>query len=180
MKYINIEHIHTLLSLPVETCGYVTEGIGEEMIPVVDGVPQANNNKASCEYNPPYKSILWHTHAYTMKSYPSTEDILKALKLRSNKNAVLDSLIFTSWGIWEFSAKNKGPVNKEIVHMLNQIFSGLYHVTEKGRSKLNAVTLQFLQGYIEQLKYMLSAYNFDMHFTHWEHLKNNNVYYLRN
>ena len=179
MVYINIEHIHTLLSLPVETCGYIVEGIGEEMIIAVDGVAGTNNNRALCEYNPPYKSILWHTHTYTMKSYPSTEDILKALKPRSNKNAVLDCLIFTKWGIWEFSAKNKGDVSNEIVYMLNQVFSGLYHITEKGRSNLNTVTLQFLQGYIGQLKYMLSAYNFDIHFTAWEHLTNNK-YYLRN
>ena len=83
MKYINTDYIHTLLLLPVETCGYVIEKNSNEMIPVVDGVP-GNDNRALCIYNPPYKSILWHTHTVSMQSYPSTEDIIKTIKPRAN------------------------------------------------------------------------------------------------
>jgi hypothetical protein len=179
MKYIYTNYIHTLLTLPLETCGYIIQGHGDEMIPIVDGVP-GHDNRALCTYNPPYKSILWHTHTNNMQSYPSTEDIIKTLKPRNDTNAVLNSLIFTKWGIWEFNAENKGIVNENIKHVLNSAYSGLYHVTEKGRGKLNSITIQFLQGYIEELKYILSGYNFNIYFTQWENLRNNNIYYLRN
>ena len=89
-------------------------------------------------------------------------------------------MIFTKWGIWEFNAGKKGDVNENIINMLNHTYSGLYHVTEKGRGKLNPSSMQFLQGYIEELTYILSEYNFNIYFTEWEKLRNNNIYYLRN
>ena len=93
----NLLKMYNFLSKSVEVCGYLKpiDPYSQELTPVIAGVA-GTDGRPLCVYDPPYETILWHSHAFTMQSYPSAEDIIKALKPRSNPNQVLDNIIFTN------------------------------------------------------------------------------------
>lgn len=160
--------IKTLLELPVETCGYVDD----EMTLIIDGVPKIEDSRNICVNNTNYHPIIWHTHPFDMKSYPSMEDIRKILKLKSGYNPKV-SLIFTKWGIWKLWAGKKGLVSNNIERAIIKSYSGLYHITEKGRGNIN---IPFVQSYIEELEYILQEYRFSIRLTTWNKLGNRGIY----
>lgn len=55
--------------------------------------------RKSCSL-PVYKSIIFHSHPLSSRSYPSAEDILKVIK---NYGKINTSIIGTLWGIWVIS-----------------------------------------------------------------------------
>jgi hypothetical protein len=114
-----------------------------------------------------------------MQSYPSAEDVAKALKPRSDPRQVLDNILYTKWGIWEFYAEIKDTVDKNTLNFLAKSYSGLYHITERGRGELSRSIMPFIDSYITQLEYMLQKYKFTIHFTPWEKLRGQGIYYLR-
>jgi hypothetical protein len=187
--YINTENLQkaqSYLSRTVEVCGYLKQlnPTSQELTPVIAGVA-GTDGRPLCVYDPPYETILWHSHAFTMQSYPSAEDIIKALKPRSNPNQVLDNIIFTNWGIWEFYAEIKASVDEvdEVNQKsyLQQSYSGLYHISERGRGKFSESIMPFIDSYITDLTYHLEPYKFSIHFTPWVKLPggDNRKYYLR-
>ena len=162
---MDTQELKTLLSLPVETCGYVDSNLR----PVVDGVSNTEGNRKLCTNNRYYK-IIWHTHPNDIQSYPSTEDIIKILKPRRDGNPQV-SLIITKWGIWKLWAGKKNPVDNKLIKILDYSYSGLYHVTEKGRGELNHTSGHYIQSYIDELKYTLQKYNFDIRLTPWNSIR---------
>lgn len=158
---MDVEYIKTLLSLHVETCGYVNN----EMVPVVDGVSGNDFRNRNICINNKYHRIIWHTHTNDMKSYPSSEDIIKILKPRNNGMPEI-SLIFTRWGIWKLWAGKKMVVSKDTINVLEKESDwGLYHITDKGRGRISK---PFVQSYTNSLEYMLSDYQFIIELTLWE------------
>lgn len=176
----NLEKAYKYLSKSVEVCGYLRQlnPSSPELTPVIAGVA-GTDGRPLCVYEPPYESILWHSHAFTMQSYPSAEDIAKALKPRDERQ-VLDNIIFTKWGIWEFYAEKKASVDRDTLKFLAESYSGLYHITERGRGKLSRFIMPFIDGYITALTLSLEKYEFSIHLTPWENLRyQNRKYYLR-
>jgi len=160
---MEIGYIKTLLNLPVETCGYVNK----DLIPVVDGVPEdSTTGRGKCRNNK-YYPVIWHTHPVNMQSYPSVEDIIKILKPRPNGIPKI-SLIFTRWGIWNLWSGRKGVVSKELTRLLSKTYSGLYHITNKGRGD---ISIPFVNSYINELEYILSDYNFNIRLTLWSEIR---------
>lgn len=176
----NLEEVYSYLSKSAEVCGYLRQldPNSQELTPVIAGVA-GTDGRPLCLYNPPYESILWHSHTFTMQSYPSAEDIAKALKPRSDPRQVLDNILYTKWGIWEFYAEIKDTVDRNTLNFLAESYSGLYHITERGRGELSRSIMPFIDSYITQLEYMLQKYKFTIHFTPWENLRGQGIYYLR-
>ena len=168
MKYIDNEDLKYVLNLVTketnEYCGYLKPLLNEQVKLYVDGRSGYNGRKL-CVTNPPYKEYLWHTHPINSKSYPSTEDILKVLKPRSKPNQILDSILFSAWGIWEFHCSNKQDTSGINTDILNGLFNNLYHSTYTGRGKQNdtviILTIQNVMDY-------LIMWNFEMSFTPWD------------
>ena len=177
----NLEKAYTYLSESAEVCGYLRQldPTSQELTPVIAGVA-GTDGRPLCIYYPPYESILWHSHTFTMQSYPSAEDIIKAIKPRTNPNQVLDNIIFTNWGIWEFYAEIKDTVEPSTLKFLAESYSGLYHITERGRGEISRSTMPFINSYITELTHRLEKYKFSIHFTPWGNLRGQNPkYYLR-
>lgn len=183
ISYSDLETVFVLLEKEIELCGFLLEG---EINPYgalllyVDSVGNAN----SCQHSK-YMKYIWHTHPRHAKPYPSEQDIVKVLKQRSSGYPE-NALMFSTWGVWEMSAKNKLELDDNQLQKLLKIakegFYGLYHITERARGDLNDTTLGFLQNSINQIVYNINAqYNFEfsLAFTPWYSLKRDSSYFLK-
>ena len=180
MKYIDskdIERARQWLLLEEEKCGYLIPHGENRVVVIEDGIGGQRRGRRLCNYNSPYKKYLWHTHPLTSQSYPSTEDVIKVIKPRTN-DVVMVSLIFTKWGLWEMFAKSKGIISNSVSHDLNNAYGRLYNMTERGRGVLTHGTLPIVQSYINDVKYSLQEWGYEMSFTGWDTLKGGD-YYMR-
>jgi len=157
---------------------------GELLVLVICGTNNFLNVKDKdrllCITNAPYRQIIWHTHPNKSKSWPSGEDIIKSLKLRSSQEQLLNCLLFCKWGIWEYNAINKQNISdfciEQLLDYLNNIWGKLYHITNKGRGELNDKSKEILNEIIIKIKKSLNTYNFNIIFTEWKEIQNNKYY----
>jgi len=176
MKYIDSTDIETArqwLVLNDERCGYLVP-LGENCVVLTEaGTPGVRNRRRMCISTPPYQKYIWHTHPLTSKSYPSAEDIIKVIKSRTI-DSVLDSVIFTRWGLWEMSAASKGTISQSLFEELKENLKiqadGLWHLTQRGRGDLTTDTLPIIHSYINAVEYSLNDWKYRMSFTGWDAL----------
>lgn len=62
--------------------------------------------RGKCEYEM-ITSVLFHSHAINMYSYPSAEDILQVIK---KYDIIKRSIIATKWGIWDIQNTQKSNI----------------------------------------------------------------------
>ena len=112
-----------------------------------------------------HKKMIYHTHPFASKSYPSIEDIFKIIKM---KNKIIKvSIIFTRWGIWQLNCNKKTTkIPEEIINVVDEQLTNIYHNQNKGRGDLRSKSL--LQKSINNINEILSEYNFKMHFSEWD------------
>jgi hypothetical protein len=181
MKYIDcfdIEKVRQLLITEEEKCGYLVP-YGQYLLVLTENGISGNDGRRLCNYIPPYQKYIWHTHPNTSQSYPSTEDIIKIITPRT-ENVVMNSIIFTRWGIWELSSKLKSTdkISKSVKSNLDKAYGALYHITDKGRGILNRSALPIVHSYILQIMYSLQDWGYEMSFTDWDSLTGKD-YYIR-
>ena len=111
------------------------------------------------------RKMIYHTHPFVSKSYPSIEDILKIIKL---KNKIIKvSIIFTRWGIWELHCSKKiDKIPKEIINDVDKQLTNIYHNQNKGKGELRSKPL--LKKSINNINDILSEYDFKMYFSEWD------------
>ena len=111
------------------------------------------------------RKMIYHTHPFVSKSYPSIEDILKIIKL---KNKIIKvSIIFTRWGIWELHCSKKtDKIPKEIINDVDKQLTNIYHNQNNGKDELRSKPL--LQKSINNINDILSEYDFKMYFSEWD------------
>jgi len=112
-----------------------------------------------------YKKMIYHTHPFVSKSYPSIEDIFKIVKM---KNKIIKlSIIFTRWGIWELHCNKKtDKITKKIINDVNEQLTNIYHNQNNGRGELRNKSL--LQKSINNINNILFIYDFKMYFSEWD------------
>lgn len=140
-KNIDLSILEDFMKMKVEACGFILNDEKGEPYIYLDNVGSEEDNRASCTLSK-YSEIIWHTHPFSHKAYPSIEDIIKILKPRLYPKI---SLIFTSWGIWELYAGNKDLISKDLNKAIQKELDTLYFKTDKGRSVFN----ESIQGYID-------------------------------
>lgn len=180
-----LQGVFKMLSKNIEMCGLLIQS-GKpskytEFFPYVDAVGQESKDGKNMCINPRYGYYIWHTHSFTMKGYPSTEDILKIIKLRNLPFQIKASFIFTSWGIWELSTYGKVKLSKEmknyLLNKLNPVWYGIYQISNKGRN-LPPRANQFVQGIITQIttylnqKFNRANLDLKIYFTPWNNIGN--------
>jgi hypothetical protein len=108
--------------------------------------------------------MIYHTHPLSSKSYPSSEDIFKIVKL---KNKIIKiSVIFTRWGIWELYCNKKSDIiTDKIKHNVKQQLTSIYHQQNGAREELRSKSL--LNKAINNINMILSEYDFKMYFSEW-------------
>lgn len=110
-----------------------------------------------------YKRMIYHTHPFVSKSYPSIEDIFKIMK---NK-IIKVSIIFTRWGIWELHCNKKtDKISKEIINDVDEQLTNIYYNQNNGRGELRSKSL--LQKSINNINKILFIYDFKMYFSEWD------------
>lgn len=110
-----------------------------------------------------YKRMIYHTHPFVSKSYPSIEDIFKIMK---NK-IIKVSIIFTRWGIWELHCNKKtDKISKEIINAVNEQLTNIYYNQNNGRGELRNKSL--LQKSINNINKILFIYDFKIYFSEWD------------
>lgn len=179
MKYISSKDIvitKKRLNNNHEYCGYLVEVPSSERVKMVDSGThgRGKDGRVMCIQKPPYQKYLWHTHPNTSKSYPSAEDIITMLKPRSNTESVLDSVIFTKWGIWELHCKNKHDVSCLDPQKLSNMFTDLYKATGGGRDNADKAVIVLTN---QNLMLYLVEWQFEISFTSWD--SGVEDYYLR-
>ena len=112
-----------------------------------------------------YKKLIYHTHPFVSKSYPSIEDIFKIIKL---KNKIIKvSIIFTRWGIWELHCNKKSDnIPKEIIIKINEQLTNIYQTQNNGKDELRSKSL--LQKSINNINKILFIYDFKLYFSEWD------------
>ena len=112
-----------------------------------------------------YKKMIYHTHPFVSKSYPSMEDILKIIKM---KNKIIKvSIIFTRWGIWELNCNKKSDnIPKEIIIKVNEQLTNIYQSQNNGKCELRSKSL--LQKSINNINKILFIYDFKLYFSEWD------------
>jgi len=110
-----------------------------------------------------YKKLIYHTHPFVSKSYPSMEDIFKIIK---NK-IIKVSIIFTRWGIWELHCNKKSNnIPKDIIIKVNEQLTNIYQSQNNGRGELRSKSL--LQKSINNINKILFIYDFKLYFSEWD------------
>ena len=120
--------------------------------------------KNSCQTKK-YKKMIYHTHPFVSKSYPSNKDIFKIVKI---KNKIIKiSIIFTRWGIWELHCNKKiDKISREIINKINEQLTNIYENQNNGRGELRSKSL--LKKSINNINDILSEYDFKMYFSEWD------------
>ena len=105
-----------------------------------------DGGKGYCYYTNQY-NIIWHTHPYSSKPYPSITDLLKVIKYQ---NTI--SFIFCIFGLWTITFKG---INKAVIDNINKIFKKknnpehiYYFSTNRGMQP----TAKALYNYIQDVK----------------------------
>lgn len=131
---------------------------------------QDDGNKGYCYYTDEY-NIIWHTHPYTSKPYPSTTDLLKVIKYHHNI-----SFIFCIFGLWtiKFGEKRDNTTVDKIRKKIreNKVEVTYYHATNRGMQP----TAKALYNYIQGIKHIVnnelydtnSTREFDLIFNYWK------------
>ena len=176
--FIDLNAIYDLLESKTETCGFLTEN-GDV---IIDSFGTDVNGRGMCSHSR-YETYMWHTHPYSLKSYPSAEDILYVLKKHVHNKPRI-SLIFTAWGIWELYALNKLNIDQNwytyLYKTAQDAFNGLYHITGRGKDELTTNTLAYLQITLIELTYNINRkydFGFQISFVPWN--KTEGLYKLR-
>ena len=132
---------------------------------------QDEGEKGYCYFTDEY-DILWHTHPYTSKPYPSTTDLLKVVKYNNNI-----SFIFCIFGLWtiKFSERRDNAVINKIREKIGEkggIEYTYYDITKRGMQP----TAKALHNYIEGIKLIFNnelgvvnnVLGFDLIFNYWK------------
>lgn len=116
-----------LIKLPGESCGVLLEN----GVPYIDRVEEYKEGiRNSCRMTR-YSEVIWHTHPFTSKGYPSVEDIDMILYEGS---PIRVSLVFTTWGVWFIYNLMYGKPGKiELSRDVKPILDHLYFHTQRGR-----------------------------------------------
>lgn len=119
---------------------------------------------------------IWHTHSQYSKAYPSSHDIIKILKIkRLNPIFKRTSYIFTTWGIWIVSSKNRVKMNFTILEnnikkYLNEIYFK-YYKNVSVEERINIIPdMDFIDFIIESIKTEINCCEFDMQLILWSEL----------
>lgn len=168
----DIQTILELMELKVEACGFL---LLEDNILYIDSISNDTDKKdrASCTLSK-YTEIIWHTHPFNHKSYPSTEDVLKILKLRKD-NLPKISLIFTTWGIWQLYAGKKDYITINLDKYIQKELDRLYFNTEKGRAKFDLFIQNQIDTFIKNIEELCEKYDLHIKFTYWKEIENDHV-----
>jgi len=184
ISYDDLEVVFELLEKEVEMCGFLLETQSNALQLYVDNIGEFKNGIGLCQHSE-YTKYIWHTHPYTTKPYPSAEDVIKVLKYRQSGYPE-ESLIFSSWGVWELCASSKIKLDdvwlQYLLNITKEAFGSIYHITEKGSKPLNSRSLEFIQNVIDGLQYNINRrhdFGFQMSFTPWKQIQSNRSYFLR-
>jgi hypothetical protein len=96
-----------------------------------------------CDYEQ-YDTIIWHTHIFDEKIYPSVADIFKAVKT-SNKQ-IRYSYVFTKDGYWQMYTMQHidHQTFMQYQEALQDVSTRLYEQTTFGREYNERAVLQFM------------------------------------
>ena len=150
LSYSELEILKNFIQFrDFEVCGTLVY-IKGVVKPFIQAVGKSIDGRNACII-PNEDRYIFHTHASTMKGYPSPEDILKVVK---KKNPIKTSIVLTMWGIWEISCIKKVNITKDmknyLVNVIKQDSLGMYHVTEKGR-KLSRQVLPVVESFMNSV-----------------------------
>uniref|UniRef100_A0A6C0HD88 Uncharacterized protein n=1 Tax=viral metagenome TaxID=1070528 RepID=A0A6C0HD88_9ZZZZ len=90
-----------------ELCSYLELKSGKELKIIVDLLQEGDvtTGRKTCKNKGKSSGFLYHSHPFSSRSYPSTEDIVKVLKYDFKV-----SIIATRWGIYTI----KNPIKQKI------------------------------------------------------------------
>lgn len=147
----------------VEVCGFIVDRKHLRI--------DVRGDRNSCQHSQ-YAPHVFHTHPLRSGSYPSSSDIIKLLKLRKYPEV---GVIFTQWGVWEFSCHKKQALSESQVEELydsikrayaplrnNYFYANMNNEVEKAISDCNYALMKSLQ-----------AFDFEIYFTTWEEFNEN-------
>lgn len=161
----------------------------EELTPIVCGVA-GNDGRPYCTYTKPYGSLLWHTHPFNSKPYPSKEDIIKSIVPRKNPNEIISCILVCRWGVWEWGATNKENYFEDQAEDIKMWLSenlrkiglatGMDLATGRtARIDLNDDILVAITLFIREAERVFSILGFQIYFTSWETIKREHFpYYI--
>ena len=144
-----------------EVCGiYIAEEVEEDatfkliLKSINENFDTGNTDRPSCVHIEKDKyTIIWHTHPYTSKFYPSTNDLITTKKIRNGERIQI-SILYTTLGMWiiqslDDRAYQDGPqYYEDAIRAINKDF---YESTNGGRdiSDIGSV-LSVANGYYKQ------------------------------
>lgn len=118
-----------LIKLPGESCGILLEN----GVPYIERVEEYKEGvRNSCRMTR-YAEVIWHTHPFTSKGYPSVEDIHMIVYEGS---PIRVSLVFTTWGVWFIYNLFYGKPVPDPSHVYDynkKVLEQLYYNTQRGR-----------------------------------------------
>lgn len=132
---------------------------------------QDDGDKGYCYYTDEY-NIIWHTHPYTSKPYPSTTDLLKVIKYHHSI-----SFIFCIFGLWtiKFSERRNNTIIDKIAKKIGEkggVEVTYYHATNRGMQPTAKALYYYIQGIKHivnnELKNTTYTPSFDLTFNYWK------------
>jgi hypothetical protein len=177
MYYISTDDIYWIkyfISLNTEACGNLILFDNRASLYLDNVSEYKEGERPSCIVpSKNRKGFYWHTHPYSSKGYPSTEDILKCLK-----DVGTYHFLFSKWGIWCMITLNKIAINKEIIKdLLSKYNDNLYHITDKGRYEVDTEEkLKNILEYKEKVEKYLNKFDIKISFEPWISINSKSYY----
>jgi hypothetical protein len=178
MYYISPEDIFWIkyfINLETEACGNLIL-IDNRASLYLDNVSEYKEGERNSCLVPSVRrqGFFWHTHSFSSKGFPSSEDIMKALKDVNSYN-----FLFSKWGIWSMITLNSlSKFNKETIkNKLSEYNHELYFQTDKGRFNVDTIEkLQIIRDYIQKIEKYLDKFNIRITFEPWIDINLKNIY----
>lgn len=144
----------------------------------------ANSQDRMCNHDI-FTKIMFHTHSYSSKFYPSKQDIVKYIFSKETQT----NIIFTSLGIWDFKALSNDMYNikktddekyerlkRRFMEIIDKDLTKIYRNTYHSRlENIPADKLEYVKLYLKNI-FDTDMYNktfkIQIKFTPWDEIQN--------
>jgi hypothetical protein len=153
----------TVDKLDVEVCGVLTKRGDVNLEILIQNRGQNLENRNMCTHSK-YSEIIFHTHNYSAKSYPSKEDVIKVVK----HDLIQTSIVFTRWGIWSLSCARKiRHPDEELTELVGRDIDKFYFATKNGRE----YNREAVRSLVDAFVFKFSNIGLEMRFEEWDFTK---------
>ena len=144
-----------VFELDYEMCGIYTLNSPIAAPFLLNEYSRIDGNSDNCTItNKEDYAIIWHTHSYKSKYYPSLEDLLTIFKIRRNRENIKVSIIYTTIGVWiiqTYETYKPNLIPQSVKDQIEETNNAFYRNTNRARDVLTPNLPFHISNYCDKL-----------------------------